>query len=539
LTSLLAPQVCFYPQRDAKGVQALKWFQHFVMTVEYCNDSMDSAFLTDILSNLNFNNSITFEEAMKHPGWRASMTDKIESILKNELYTLVDPPPGVEPIDLKWVFKVEDGIAKAHPHLKSRLVVNRGFLQEEGKDFWETFAPTVKWTTIRVVSALATSLGWSIYHLDVKTLFLHGVISEDIFVFQPPGFLLPGFEHLVGKLNKALYGLRQAPRAWYICIDSRLKKLGLVCSDLDHNLYILKKGTIVVILLIYVDDLLLTGNCESTIREVKSQLMSKYEMTDLGEIQKYLGVEYTYTASGLVLHQRAYCQQILMQFDMTNCRPATIPLPVDHKVQLATGTSPINVHNYCMLIGKLLFLAITRPDISFAVSLLSRYMSAPQEYHLDIALHVLRYLSGTVSHGLYYQFGHSTEVQGFPDANWGMCKDSFKSTGAYVFTMAGSAISWSSKRQQNVSLSSTESECKALTQGAQEAAWIKRLLAELLPNDGQVIHMKCKNISIVSLLPNSPLMLHCDNQSSIKLAKNPVMHSRTKHIGIQHHYVRE
>jgi hypothetical protein len=143
-TGRLDPQVRFYPQCDAKAVPS-KWFKDFAMTVEYCNNSVDSAFLTDISSNLNFNNSITFEEAMKHPGWRASMTDKIESILKNKVYTLVDPPPGVEPIDLKWVFKVKDGVAKEHPRLKSRLVV-RGFVQEEGKDFWETFAPTVKWT---------------------------------------------------------------------------------------------------------------------------------------------------------------------------------------------------------------------------------------------------------------------------------------------------------------------------------------------------------------------------------------------------------
>jgi hypothetical protein len=149
------------------------------MTVEFCNESVDPASLTDVLPSLNSDNSITFEEAMKHPGWRASMTNEIESILKNKVYTLVDPPPGIQPIDLKWIFKVKDGIVKEHPRLKSRLVV-RGFMQEEGKDFWETFAPTVKWTTIRVVSALATSLDWCIYHLDVKTAFLHGVISEDV-----------------------------------------------------------------------------------------------------------------------------------------------------------------------------------------------------------------------------------------------------------------------------------------------------------------------------------------------------------------------
>jgi hypothetical protein len=254
----------------------------------------------------------------------------------------------------------------------------------------------------------------------------------------------------------------------------------------------------VILLLIYVNNIFITGNCQNRIQTVKNQLLSQFKMTDLGEIKKYLGVQFSCTTTGLVLHQSNYCHQILDLFDMTHCRPASLPLPNNHQLELKTDTAPVNVQHYYMLVGKLLFLAITRPDILFAVGLLSHYMSRPQEVHLNAALHVLRYLKGTSSYGLSYSYGNSAAVQGFTDTDWGMCKDTFQSTGSYVFTMAGAAISWVSKHQHTVSLSSTKAEYKALTQGSEEATWLKRLLQEIAPVDGQVIHLKCKNILIVS-----------------------------------------
>jgi hypothetical protein len=186
--------------------------------------------------------------------------------------------------------------------------------------------------------------------------------------------------------------------------------------------------------MIYVNDIFITGNCALAIQRAKTQLQEEYEMTDLGEVQRYLGVEFTHTQLGLILHQSTYCQQILSQFQMENCRPISVPLLADHKLEAETNTKEVDVNFYCTLIVKLLYLSITRIDISFAVGLLSRYMSKPQERHLDAALHVLRYLKGTTDHGLYYQFGRSAQVQGFTDADWGMCRDTFRSTGGSVFT---------------------------------------------------------------------------------------------------------
>lgn len=465
------------------------------------------------------------------------MQQEIASIHKNKTWLLEDLPVGVKPITCKWVYRLKPEIPGTPPTHKARLVA-RGFEQKPGIDYDETFAPVVKWVTIRATVALAASKRWDIHHMDVRTAFLHGVLKENVFMKQPPGFEVPGHEHKVCKLLRSLYGLKQSPRAWYEKIDSALRQIRLLRSSFDHNLYYLHQDNNILIVMLYVDDLLITGSSSKMVKWIKHFLQQTFDMTDLGQIQKYLGVLFEYFPQGILLHQKEYTESIIEQFLPEGLHTAKVPLPAGTHLVCDTGTPPVDSTHYSKLVGKLIFLTITRPDISFAVNRIASFMASPQTAHMESALHILRYLKGTTDLGLLYEHGTPLNVCGYTDADWGTCADTRRSIGAYLFTAANGSISWQSKKQLTVSRSSTESEYRALSDGVQEAVWLSRLLQELqvLPSLPTPVCHSNEDISLT--LPNS-IQLHCDNQSAIKLARNPVFHARSKHIEIHHHFVRE
>lgn len=297
----------------------------------------------------------------------------------------------------------------------------------------------MKWSTVRSVSVIAGACEWPIYHQDVKIASLNGVISENVYVHQPPGFIRKGFEYFVCKLNKALYCLRQASSAWYKCIDLYLKGAGWTRCHSDSNLYVLRENCLIVILMLYVDDMYITWNNQLKISKIKSDLMRQYEMSDLGKIQIYLGVEFSWSSQGLLLHQKSNITKVSKDFNMLNRRPSTLPIDVGHYLKEYTNTPFVDTTFYRKLVGQLMFATRSGFDICFAVGQLSQFMTAPHESHLDIGFQTLQLLKYLRPWDIVQTRKFST-IAGIYICHVGSCHDTFKSTGAYIFTLAGGTV---------------------------------------------------------------------------------------------------
>ena len=463
--------------------------------------------------------NITFQEARLNPKWRAAMQDEINLIHNNHTWSLVSLPPGKKAITSRWVFKLKEDPSGQLSRYKARLVA-RGFEQTDGVDFLETFAPVVRWETIRILVAIAVHLDWPIHQLDVLTAFLNGILKDDVYMAQPPGIMKPGTAHLVCKLHRALYGLKQSPRAWYARLHVALLSWHLIQSTSDPNLYFSHTSFGTTTILVYVDDILLTGSNQQLITQLKSHLHRTFRTNDLGPISRYLGVQFERSSTCLRMHQTTYVHIILHQFGIDQCAPSPTPLPEGTSLSKDSGTPSVDATLYRMLVGKLLFLTKTRPDISHAVGVVSRYMQNPQEAHLQAAKHILRYIRRYPNLGLFFQQGEENCLKGYTDADYGQDIDDRVSVGAYIFFIGISPVLWNSKKQSSTSRSSCESEYRALAQCSCEAIWIRGLLSEL------------------RILNTKPTNIYCDNQSSIKLSYNPVFHEKSKHFQIDYHFTR-
>jgi transposase InsO family protein len=466
----------------------------------------------------------SFQAAVEDPSWRSAMAEEIAAIHKNNTWTLMNLPPGKSPISTKWVYKT-----KLRPngsiHRKKARLVCRGYEQREGMSYQDTFAPVVKWASIRLLLALAASQQWNLYHMDVKTAFLAAELQseEEVFVTQPQGFVTPGKEHLVLRLHKALYGLRQAPKAWYRKIDQFLRSIGFEQGNGDYNLYVAKDGHKILVLTLYVDDLLFTGNCISWINWFKLQLESQFEMSELGEgdLTLFLKAECIKVPNGIFLTQRAYVHQVLELFGMLNCQPVNTPMLEKLKLLTDMQEEPVDPTHYRCLVGKLIHLTHLRPDICFAVGVVSRFMANPQTSHLQAAKRILRYVAGTRNFGILYPRANDLQVMGYVDADFAGDEDKARSTTGLVFRLGNAPVTWLSKRQSCVALSSSEAEYMGLSAAAQEAAWLEKL---------------ARDLGLVSI---RPIAIHCDNEASMRMAINPEINHRNKHINAHYHYSRE
>ncbi|GAU26253.1 hypothetical protein TSUD_224440 [Trifolium subterraneum] len=466
---------------------------------------------------------VNFEDAVKDEKWLNAMNEEIESIERNNTWELVDLPHGKKAIGVKWVYKVKLNPKGEITRHKARLVV-KGFLQKEGIDFNEVFAPVARMETIRLVTALAHHNNWSMHQMDVKCAFLNGPLDEEVYVVQPPGFTSKEDEFKVYKLHKALYGLKQAPRAWNKRIDKFLGDIGFRKCVTEHGVYVkncAEKGTI--ILCLYVDDLLITGSNEAHIREFKVDMMREFEMTDLGHISYFLGIEFQRTSKGLILHQKKYASEILKRFEMDQCNPALTPSEPRLQLSRETEEKDVDSTEYRRLVGSLRYLCNTRPDIAYSVGIISRYTERPKMSHLSAAKRILRYIKGTMDYGIVFNKPDkkSIELIGYTNSNWCGDKDDRKSTAGYVFLYGGAPISWCSRKEPVVALSTCEAEYIAASLSACQGVWLSNLIDE-------ISNVKCDSV-----------ILKVDNMSAINLAKNPIAHGRSKHIELRFHYLRE
>uniref|UniRef100_A0A2N9GLP2 Gag-Pol polyprotein n=1 Tax=Fagus sylvatica TaxID=28930 RepID=A0A2N9GLP2_FAGSY len=510
------PQV----RRSTRERREPAWHSEYIMegNVAYC-------LLTEDGEPSTFHEATKSQEA---PMWMVAMQEEIEALHKNKTWDLVPLPQGRKAIGNKWVYKIKrDGNDQVERY-RARLVV-KGFAQKEGIDFNEIFSPVVRLTTVRVVLAMCATFDLYLEQLDVKTAFLHGELEEEIYMLQPEGFEEKGKENLVCKLNKSLYGLKQAPRCWYKRFDSFIMSLGYNRHSSDPCVYYKRFGDgNFIILLLYVDDMLVAGPNKDRITDLKAQLAREFEMKDLGPANKILGMQIYRDRNNrkIWLSQKNYLKKILRRFNMQDCKPIPTPLPINFK--LSSSMSPSNEAErmemsrvpYASAVGSLMFAMVcTRPDIAQAVGVVSRYMVNPGKEHWSAVKRILRYVKGTSNVALCYG-GSDFTVRGYVDSDYAGDLDKSKSTSGYVFTLAGGAVSWVSKLQSIVATSTTEAEYVAATQASKEAIWLQMLLEELGHKQEKIA-------------------LFCDSQSALHLAKNPAFHSKTKHIRVQYHFVRE
>ncbi|KAJ9523607.1 hypothetical protein QJQ45_007310 [Haematococcus lacustris] len=424
------------------------------------------------MSTSHDNDSPSVSEALSGPQadmWREAMRSELESLHANQTWCLSERPSGARVLPTKWVLKVKRDAAGNIERFKARLVA-KGFLQVSGVDVGDVYAPVSKHTTLRTVLAKAAAENMEIHQLDFETAFLNGKLEEHevIYVQQPEGFE-EGSSNTVCRLQKALYGLRQAPRAWHARLCEELLAIGFTASEADPALFTLQLPSGPVYLLVYVDDCLLCTQQGDTagLAHVKQQLACVFNIKDMGDTRWFLGMQITRNrAEGtIMLDQRQFINELVTTHGMSSAHSKAVPMAPATKLVREGDPLDTSVHQYSALVGSLLYLTCcTRPDIAFAVGALARHMSSPTKQHWAAACNVLSYLKGTCDHGLL--FGGVTGLQGFSDSDYAGDKDTARSTTGYLFTLNGGAISWSSRLQPTVALSTAEAEYMAASNAA-------------------------------------------------------------------------
>jgi hypothetical protein len=460
-----------------------------------------------------------WQEAKLDQRWRKAMIEEMDALDKNGTWVLTSLPQNKRAIGCKWVFTIKHTPDGKVERYKARLVA-KGYSQTYGVDYDQTFAPVAKMNSVRILISIAANRGWKLYQLDVKNAFLHGDLQEEIYMEIPPGFGSKETDGKVCRLKKSLYGLKQSPRAWFGRFRKEICSLGYRQSNADHTLFFKRRNGKITILVVYVDDMVITGDDETEILHLKKMLAKSFEVKDLGHLHYFLGIEVAYGVQGIYLSQRKYVLDLLAETGMLECRPVPTPIEQNHRI-LANSGEPVDKYQYQRLVGRLIYLSHTGPDIAYAVSVVSRYMHDPRSGHLDYVHRILRYLKSCPGKGILFSNHGHLDIEGYTDADWAGCLDDRRSTSGYCVFVGGNLVGWRSKKQSVVARSTAEAEFRSMASGLCELLWHKILMTELCLYNG------------------APLQLNCDNQAAIKIVNNPVHHDRTKHVEIDRHFIEE
>ncbi|KAJ0844964.1 putative RNA-directed DNA polymerase [Helianthus annuus] len=493
-----------------------------------------SAFVFSVAEEESMYEPLTYFEAVNSSNkekWEQAMKDEMHSLYKNKTWELVDRPKDQKLVDCKWIFKIKEGMPGEAPRFKARLVA-KGFTQKAGIDYSEVFSPVVKHTSIRAILSLTAVQDLELEQLDIKTAFLHGNLEEKIYMKQPQGFEDTDKPDQVCLLKRSLYGLKQSPRQWYLRFDGYMVSKGFKRSEYDTCVYYKEYDTQEFIyLLLYVDDMLLACKDKGQISATKRMLMAEFNMKELGEAKKIMGME-IHRDRGLKqikLSHYSYLKKVLTNFHMNDSKAVITPLAMHFK--LSSLDSPqtdedkgkmVNIP-YANAVGSLMYLMIcTRPDISYAVSVVSRYLSNPGRQHWEGVKWILRYLNGTRDLGIVYGNFDDQDaiVKGYVDSDFAKDSDKGRSITGYVFKVLGGTVSWKASLQHVVALSTTEAEFMALVEAVKESIWLKGFIKEM----GIDVH---------------DVVVLCDNMGAIHLSKHQVFHERSKHISVKMHSIRE
>jgi hypothetical protein len=396
------------------------------------------------------------EDTLRDPDWVVAMQEELNNFTRNEVWNLV-PCPNQNIVVTKWVFhnkQDEHGVVTRN---KARLVA-KGYSQVEGLDFDENYAPVARLESIRILLAYATYHDIKLYQMDVKSAFLNGPIKEEVYVEQPPSFEDSEYPIHVYKLSKALYGLKQAPIAWYECLRDFLITNGFKVRKADPTLFTKTIAKDLFICQICVDDIIFGSTNKSTCEEFSRIMIQKFEMSMMGELKYFLGFQIKQLQEGTFISQTKYIQDILKKFGMKNGKPIKTPMGTNGHLNLDTGGKSVDQKVHRPMIGSLLYLCASRPDIIIFVCMCARFQANPKEVHLRVMKRIMRYLVCTPKFGLWYPKGSIFDLIGYSDADYAGCKIDRKSTSGTCQFLGRSLVSWASKKQNSVALSTAKAE---------------------------------------------------------------------------------
>jgi hypothetical protein len=447
--------------------------------------------------------------------WRRACLEEIDALRKRDVFELVELPKGRKAIRGRWVFDVKsDGRKRAR-------YVAKGFSQIEGIDYEALFSPVVRYESVRFVFALAAIFGWYMTAVDVKTAFLYGEIKEEIYMEQPEGFKR-GTK--VYRLRKAIYGLKQAARAWWSQLEKSVKTMGFNRLMADTGIFVYRSRKGLVIMIAYVDDIIFFGD-KAIADEKKREFMKKWECRDLGMPTEFLSMRIKTKDGRIYLDQVEYLDKVLARFGMTNAKPARTPMVEGYYPLPNEGEVDPELHQlFQSVIGSLMYLMLgTRPDIAYAVTKMAKHAANPSKEHLDKALYIMKYLAGTRDYSLIYDGagGVGAGLVAYTDSDYAQDPTHRLSQTGNLVLLASGPVSWKSFAQKSVATSSTEAEYMAMCDCAKQVVWFKIMLDEL------GFPMRC------------PAPVYADNQGSIFNASNPTQERRTKHMAVRYHKIRE
>ncbi|KAJ9542658.1 hypothetical protein OSB04_029164 [Centaurea solstitialis] len=451
--------------------------------------------------------------------WLLAMQEELLQFKRNKVYRLVPRPQDKSIIKTKWIFRNKKDESGVIVRNKARLVA-KGYFQQEGIDYDETFAPVARIEAIRIFLAYAAHKNIKVFQMDVKSAFLNGVLHEEVYIEQPEGFVDPDFPDHVCILDKALYGLKQAPRAWYETLTNHLLSKGFKRGTIDTTLFLKKEGGDLLLVQIYVDDIIFGSTNPELCTKFSKIMETEFEMSMMGELNFFLGIQVKQNPDGIFINQSKYIKDMLKKFKMTDCSPIKTPMPTGNLLGPDLAGKPVDQKIYRSMIGSLLYLTATRPDIMFATCFCARFQANPKESHLAAVKRILRYLKGTPELGLWYPKDSSFELISFTDSDYGGCKLDRKSTSGSCQFLGDKLVSWTSKKQNCVSTSTAEAEYVAAASCCSQVLWMKTQLLDY--------GYKLKRVPI-----------YCDSESAIAITSNPVQHSKTKHIDIRYHFIKD
>ncbi|KAL2232264.1 UNVERIFIED_CONTAM: Retrovirus-related Pol polyprotein from transposon RE1 [Sesamum indicum] len=506
-------------RRSQRTIQPPSWLRDFICHTSHLPPYSFTPTHCDFLAVLStVREPSCYNQAKDHEEWREAMQNELRALETNHTWEVTDLPPGKKPIGSKWIYKIKLNPDGSIERYKARLVA-KGYDQVEGVDYFDRFSPVAKMVTVRVFLAVSTAFKWAIHQCDINNAFLHGFLDEDIFMEAPAGYDVPPGK--VCKLKRSLYGLKQASRQWNQELTAKLVHFGFIQSLNDYCLFVKGSNSSLVIVLVYVDDLLITGPSESLIAEVKKFLDDAFSIKDLGYAKYFLGLEIARSPAGTWITQHKYVRDLLADTGLDQCKPAPTPLPLGLKLCSQSSPKLEDPAPYRKLVGRLLYLGFTRPDISYGAQQLSQFLHEPCQAHLDAALHLVRYLAGCPDLGLFFPASVSSTLTAYCDADWGSCLDTRRSLSGYCIFLGDAIISWKTKKQSTVSRSTAEAEYRSLGATVCELQWLSYLLKDF-------------HVSVAT-----PIPLYCDNQAALHIVANPVFHERTKHLEIDCHLVRD
>nr|GEX86844.1 retrovirus-related Pol polyprotein from transposon TNT 1-94 [Tanacetum cinerariifolium] len=422
-------------------------------------------------------------------------------------------------IALKWIYKVKLDEYGDVLKNKARLVA-KGYRQEGGIDFKESFAPVARIEAIRIFISNAASKNMTIYQMDVKTTFLNGELKEEVYVSQPEGFVDPNHLTHVYRLKKALYGLKQAPREWYDTLSRFFLDNKFAKGAVDPTLFTRKTGKHILLVQIYVDDII-SASTDPRACDIFSNKMSlKFQISMMEQMSFFLGLQVSQSPGGIFINQSKFALEILKKFGMDSCDSVDIPMVDRLKLDEDPLGIPVDETRFRSMVGSLMYLTASRPDLVFAVWMCARYQASPTKKHLEALKRVFRYLKRTINWGLWYSKDTAKALTAYADADHAGCQDTRRSTSGSAQFLGDKLVSWSSKKQKSNAISTTEAEYIAVSGCCAQILWMRSQLIDYGFDFNKI-------------------PLYCDNRSANAPCCNNVQHSRSKHIDIRHHFIRE